>query len=144
MSAPFLFSLRMSASLRLALCLTHGLPPLATLMLEVNGWLFWPVLALSLGSGLWHGRRARRLAVTSIRIAGSGEAWLLVMGEARAIEILPASKDLGWLIVLVWREPGSERIERAALTREGLPPDTWRALRRYLRWELPQQAFQEP
>lgn len=137
MSAPFLFSLRLSRLLKLSLVIAHGLPWFCVWTPGVPGWVAGLTLAASLVSAAWQLHQAGRLADSSLSLQAGGECWLTAQGGRRiAVDILPESRDLGWLIVLVWREQDTGRSGRAALTRDALSPEFWRELRRYLRWNV--------
>lgn len=136
MSAPFLCPLRLSPLLQGVLLLLHGVPPLCALAPGVPSWLAPPLWGASLLSGLWQLKRARNLGRLAMQGTAHGECFLLEAGLSRPVEILPDSRDMGWLIVLVWRDPESGVGGRAALTRDGQAFDAWRALRRHLRWGL--------
>lgn len=144
MSASFLFSLRLSRLLKFSLLLAHGLPWLCVWAPGVPRGVAGLTLVASLVSAGFQLRRARRLADSSLSLQVGGECWLTQGGRRSAVDILPESRDLGWLIVLVWREQNSGRAGRAALTRDGLPREIWRELRRYLRWSVAPELRQLP
>ncbi|NSL56653.1 protein YgfX [Uliginosibacterium aquaticum] len=135
MSAPFFLPLRLSRVLLGTIILVHGLPLACVLAPEVPRPLSIAVTLAVVLSALWQMRQWQRIAACVLQM--SGEACWLERGDSRVqVELLSDSRDLGWLIVLVWRELESGRCGRAALTRDGLPAEDWRALRRYLRWQL--------
>lgn len=140
MSAPFLFSLRFSPGLRCASGFVHVLPVLCVWAPEVPFWSRAAVLIPVLVSALWWWRRAGSLAETAFSFQPGGECWIERGGRQRSVQLMATSRDFGFLIVLAWQDLESGRVERAALSRDGLPAETWRALRRYLRWDLPQQC----
>jgi len=138
MSAPFSFSLLYSRSLWWAAGLAHLLPLLCLGASGVPGWARMVVLGGVLVSAGWGWRTARCLRHLRMAWSVSGEVWLRAPTGDAQIEILPDSIDLGWLIVLHWREMNSQSTGRAPLTRDALAPEHWRALRRYLRWSRPE------
>ncbi|MDO6388266.1 protein YgfX [Uliginosibacterium sp. 31-12] len=133
MSAPFFLPLRRALLLRVATVVSHVLPLLCVLAPEVPRTL---ALGVALGvalSALWQLRSQRRLASCTLEV-GADACWWSDGNLRLQVDVLADSRDLGWLIVLVWRELESGRCERAALTRDGLAAEDWRALRSYLRW----------
>lgn len=143
MSAPLSFSLRLSTSLKFGLCLAHGVPLACLIADGVPG---WARLLVSLGAGasaLWQFRRVQSLRQQRVIVLSSGEACLHMPLGCVQIELQAGSVDLGWLIVLRWRELETGRYARVALTREAFEAEDWRALRRCVRWLRPPDAAQD-
>lgn len=136
MSAPFSLPVRYSPLLRLMVVLTHVLPILSSAMAQMDPWLMWLVWLAAAFSAPLNWRKARSLAACRIEFMADGACCWQSREGAIDIELLPESRDFGFLIVLVWRELESGRVGRLALLRDGVAADEWRALRRYLRWGL--------
>ncbi|MDQ7988133.1 MAG: protein YgfX [Candidatus Dactylopiibacterium sp.] len=139
MSAPFSLPLRHSPLLWAALLATHLAPLVAVVLTAPAPAVSFPLVVAVGASAVFSLRRARRLHGCSLRVAPRGESVLSQGGATRPVEILAESREMGWLVVIAWREADG-RVRRAALTRDAFPAETWRALRRFVRWEAGDQA----
>lgn len=140
MSAPFSLSLRRSRLLCAALLALHALPLICGLFAGMSRFGLICLGVAVLVSAAFNLFEARRLAGMRLTLVPHGLS-VLVRGERTCeVDVLPASSDLGWLVVIVWRELATGKQGRAALTRDSVPGGEWRALRRYLRWELVQSS----
>lgn len=140
MSAPFSFSLKRSPLLRSLTALAHVMPLSCAFFADTRPLVLSVVGVLTLVSAVATSRQGRELGQLRLTVVPQGVSVLEKDGRALEVDILPESVDLGWLIVLVLVERNSRIRRRAALTRGALDAESWRSLRRFLRWELPDEA----
>lgn len=142
MPAPLILPLREGLLLRAATVFAHLLPVFAVWMAGSARWVCGVVSLLVLISAWRQVRRVRRWCACRISLHESGLARLETPQRPAGddIRILPESVDLGWLVVLVWQPVDGGVVRRAAISRDSLPADVWRGLRRWLRWQIPADA----
>lgn len=136
MSAPFSLSLKRSRALFAASLVLHVLPMICGVLAGMSVMGLAGLFAALLVSAVLSFREARGLANARLTLVPHGVSMLAFGGLQREVVVLPVSVDLGWLVLVVWRESGTGRVGRATLTRDAVCDGEWRALRRFLRWEL--------
>lgn len=131
--AAFFISAAYSPVLKLLLVVAHVLPVLAALGTGVPVAVRVLVIVGALASAAFQLRRWARLQGLRLHLLPQGEMQIEVRGVQQDVQLQPGSVDMGWLVVLAWRA-NSERVERCALTRDGVGDEAWRALKIWLRW----------
>lgn len=114
--------------------------PLACLAGEgVPAWVCWLLPLLVLGMAMLSFRKIRKDWNGHLLLLPSGEAYLRLdheRPEGVPVQVLKNSSDLGWLVVLRWKELESGAMGLVCLVRDGLPKADWRRLRVWLRWKI--------
>lgn len=117
----------------------YALPLVCLLGEGVPVWVRWLLPWFVLGMAAQSARKIRKDWNGYLLLLPSGEAFLRLDGESPEgvpVQILENSDDLGWLVVLRWKEQETGAKGQACLLRDGLQKADWRRLRIWLRREI--------
>ena len=131
--APFFISAAYSPVLKLLLAVAHVLPVVGAFGTGVPVAVRVLVIVGVLGSAAFQLRRWAGLHGLRLHLLPEGQMQIEMRGQRQDVQLQSGSVDMGWLVVLAWRAGGG-RVQRCALTRDGVGDEVWRALKIWLRW----------
>lgn len=129
--SPLTFTIAPSRRLRLAVVAVHALAGLAVARADLAGWLAALLTMAIVASLAW----SLRPAVPVILQCRPDGALSLLAGEDwQAVELLPDSVVLAWLVLLRYRKAAGARPTTVVVMPDCLDADAFRRLRVWLRW----------
>lgn len=124
-------TLQPSRWLRRATAVLHLLAGAAILLADLPVWLAG-LLLLAVAASLAHARRLP--PSTALRCRADGSLAMRAGDDWQAVDLLPDSLVLAWLVVLRYRHPGRRWADTLVVLPDGLAADDFRHLRVWLKW----------
>ena len=131
--APLRISAAYSPIVKIALFAAHGFPLLACLSAGVPNAVRFVVVLTIVVSAIVSWRRTHNLSLLRFLMTADGALCVEREGRDVQVEILPGIVDMGWLLILPWRdEIGCT--QRTVLAQDGFSLEDWHQLRIWQRW----------